>query len=86
LGLAYLEDGKFAQADSEFDQCIKRRGEALSLFSDTQPAFGYFPHVYYQPRARPRSAETVGFAESVPAIPRDPRHTRARRTRCCAET
>jgi serine/threonine protein kinase/tetratricopeptide (TPR) repeat protein len=64
LGLAYLEDGKFAQADSEFDQCIKRRGEALSLFGDTQPAFGYFPHVHYhQGRAR-EGLKTVGFAES----------------------
>jgi len=64
LGLAYLEDGKFAQADSEFDQCIKRRGEALSLFADAQPAFGYFPHVYYhQGRAR-EGLKTVGFAES----------------------
>ena len=59
-----MEDGKFAQADSEFDQCIKRRGEALSLFSDSQPAFGYFPQVYYyQGRAR-EGLKTVGFAES----------------------
>jgi tetratricopeptide (TPR) repeat protein len=64
LGLAYLEDGKFAQADSEFDQCIKRRGEALSLFSDSQPAFGYFPHVYYQQGRAREGLKTVGFAES----------------------
>ena len=29
LGRAYLEAGLFTQADSEFDRCIKRRGEAL---------------------------------------------------------
>src|SRR4051812_30182067 len=31
LGRAYLEGGAFTQADSEFDRCIKRRGEALSF-------------------------------------------------------
>jgi tetratricopeptide (TPR) repeat protein len=47
LGRAYLEAGAFPQADSEFDRCIKRRGEALSLFLDEEPTFGYFPPVYY---------------------------------------
>ena len=31
LGRAYLAAGQFPQADSEFDRCLKRRGEALSL-------------------------------------------------------
>jgi Flp pilus assembly protein TadD len=47
LGRAYLEAGGFPQADSEFDRCIKRRGEALSLFLDEEPTFGYYPPVYY---------------------------------------
>jgi tetratricopeptide (TPR) repeat protein len=47
LGRAYLEAGAFPQADSELDRCIKRRGEALSLFLDEEPTFGYFPPVYY---------------------------------------
>ena len=64
LGRAYLEDDQFAQADSEFDECIKRRGEALSLFAEDQPTFGYFPYIYYyQGRAR-EGLKTVGFAES----------------------
>src|SRR5262249_16218836 len=29
LGRAYLESGMFVEADSEFDRCMKRRGEAL---------------------------------------------------------
>ena len=37
LGRAYLEADAFPQADSEFDRCIKRRGEALSLFLDEEP-------------------------------------------------
>jgi tetratricopeptide (TPR) repeat protein len=64
LGRAYLEDSQFAQADSEFDECVKRRGEALSLFAEDQPTFGYFPSVYYyQGRAR-EGLRTEGFADS----------------------
>ena len=43
LGRAYLAADAFPQADSEFDRCIKRRGEALSLFLDEEPTYGYFP-------------------------------------------
>jgi len=47
LGRAYLEAKAFVEADSEFDRCIKRRGEALSLFLEETPTYGYFPQVYY---------------------------------------
>jgi tetratricopeptide (TPR) repeat protein len=47
LGRAYLEAGLFLQADSEFERCLKRRGEALALFLDEEPTYGYFPPVYY---------------------------------------
>jgi tetratricopeptide (TPR) repeat protein/tRNA A-37 threonylcarbamoyl transferase component Bud32 len=64
LGRAYLDAGQFAQADSEFDRCIKRRGEALSLFIDEEPTYAYLPPVYYyQGRAR-EGLKTDGFAES----------------------
>ncbi len=63
LGRAYLDAGAFAEADSEFDRCIKRRGEALSLFLDLS-TYGYFPPVYYyQGRAR-EGMKTAGFADS----------------------
>jgi tetratricopeptide (TPR) repeat protein len=53
LGRAYIATGQFPQADSEFDRCVKRRGEALALFLDEEPTSGYFPLVhYYQGRAR----------------------------------
>jgi tetratricopeptide (TPR) repeat protein len=35
LGRAYLEAGAFIQADSEFDRCLGRRGEALALSTRT---------------------------------------------------
>ena len=63
LGRAYLDAGAFAEADSEFDRCIKRRGEALSLFLDLS-TYGYLPPVYYyQGRAR-EGMKTAGFADS----------------------
>jgi eukaryotic-like serine/threonine-protein kinase len=64
LGRAYLAFGALPQADSEFETCIKRRGEALELFLDTQPTYGYLPLVYYyQGRVR-EELKTEGFAES----------------------
>jgi serine/threonine protein kinase/tetratricopeptide (TPR) repeat protein len=63
LGRAYLELGAFPQADGEFDICIKRRGEVLSLL-DEEPTYGYFPSVYYyQGRAR-EGMKAAGFADS----------------------
>jgi serine/threonine protein kinase/tetratricopeptide (TPR) repeat protein len=47
LGRAYLAAEAFPQADSEFDRCLKRNGEALSLFLDEEPTSGYLPPVYY---------------------------------------
>ena len=64
LGRAYLEAEQFIEADSEFDRCIKRRGEAMSLFLDEEPSYGFFPPVYYyQGRVR-EGLKTSGFADS----------------------
>jgi tetratricopeptide (TPR) repeat protein/predicted Ser/Thr protein kinase len=64
LGRAYLEAGAFAEADSEFDRCIKRRGEALELFMDDMPTYSDLPPVYYyQGRVR-EGLNSPGFADS----------------------
>jgi tetratricopeptide (TPR) repeat protein/predicted Ser/Thr protein kinase len=69
LGRAYFEAGAInrsalTNADSEFDRCINRRGEALELFLDNQPTYSYLPLVYYY-RGRVREElKTDGFAES----------------------
>jgi len=47
LGRAYLGAKQFPQADSEFDRCMKRKGEALALFLDEEPTYAYFPMLYY---------------------------------------
>jgi tetratricopeptide (TPR) repeat protein len=62
LGRAYLDAELFTEADSEFDRCIQRRGEALEL--DDGPTYGYFPSVYYyQGRVR-EGLKSPGSAES----------------------
>lgn len=64
LGLVYLEAGAFVEADSEFDQCLKRRGELLELFTDDMPTYSYLPPVYYyQGRVR-ENLKSPGYAES----------------------
>jgi tetratricopeptide (TPR) repeat protein len=64
LGRAYLEAGLLVEADSEFDRCIKRRGESSELFMDNVPSFSYFPRVYYyQGRVR-EGLKGAAFAES----------------------
>jgi tetratricopeptide (TPR) repeat protein/predicted Ser/Thr protein kinase len=67
LGRAYLQAGAFPEADSEFDRCLQRRGEALSLFLDELPTFGYLPPVYYyQGRVR-EGLGSAGSADSYRA-------------------
>jgi tetratricopeptide (TPR) repeat protein len=63
LGRAYLEAEAFPEADSEFDRCIKRRGEALSLFNE-EPTYGFFPPVYYYLGRVREGMKSKGFAES----------------------
>jgi tetratricopeptide (TPR) repeat protein len=64
LGRAYLAAGAYVQADSEIDRCIKRRGEAISLFVDEDPSFGYFPSVYYYQGRIREELKNAGSAES----------------------
>ena len=62
LGRAYLEAGLDVEADSEFDLCLKRRGQAMELLDG--PTYGYFPPVYYyQGRVR-EGMKSSGAADS----------------------
>ncbi|HYM08629.1 MAG TPA: protein kinase [Terriglobales bacterium] len=64
LGRAYLDAGAFTEASSEFDVCLKRRGEATSVFLDDVPSYHLLPAVYYyQGRAR-QGLNSPGAAES----------------------
>ena len=48
LAQAYVQAGAFVDAHSELDLCLKRRGEATSIFiEDYFPTVRYLPAVYY---------------------------------------
>jgi serine/threonine protein kinase len=64
LGHAYLEAQAFAEADSEFDRCLKRRGEALELFMDDMPTYSYLPIIYYYQGRDREGLKSAGFADS----------------------
>ena len=63
LGRAFLALRAFPQADSEFDRCIQRRGEALVLL-DEDPTYSYFPIVYYYHGRVREELKTANFAEA----------------------
>jgi tetratricopeptide (TPR) repeat protein/predicted Ser/Thr protein kinase len=63
LGRAYLEAGLFTEANSEFDTCIKRRGESIELMDDG-PTYGYFPPIYYYQGRVLEGLKSPGFSES----------------------
>jgi serine/threonine protein kinase/tetratricopeptide (TPR) repeat protein len=63
LGRAYLAAGALPQADGEFDRCLARRGEAITLMNEG-PTYSYFPAVYYyQGRVR-EELNPASFADS----------------------
>ena len=64
LGRAYLEAGAVAEADSEFDLCVKRRGEATAVLLDDMPTYRYSaPVQYYQGRVH-EALGSPGAADS----------------------
>jgi tetratricopeptide (TPR) repeat protein len=64
LGRAYLSLKAFPQADSEFDRCVQRRGEALSLLVDEQPTAGYFPLALYHLGVAREGLNDPGFRKA----------------------
>ena len=65
LGRAYIEAGAFPEADSELENCLKRRGEASAIYLDDVPTFRKFPVVhYYLGRAQEGLKSATAAAES----------------------
>jgi tetratricopeptide (TPR) repeat protein len=63
LGRAYLAAGAYLEADAEFDACLKRKGEALSIGLDAAPTAAYLPSLYYY-LGRVREAQNIeGYAD-----------------------
>ena len=55
---------QFAQADSEFERCLKRRGEALQLILGDEPTYAYLPPVYYYQGLVREGMKVEGAADS----------------------
>ena len=47
LGRAYLAQNMYPEANSEFDACLSRRGEAAAVFLDDFPTYARLLDVYY---------------------------------------
>lgn len=63
-GRAYLEAGAFAEASSELEACLKRRGEATAVFLDEVPTYRVLPPVYYALGRAQEGLGSPGAAES----------------------
>jgi tetratricopeptide (TPR) repeat protein len=81
----YLAAGSFAEADSELEICLKRKGEATALFLDEVPTYRLYPPLYYDlGRAReglksPGAAEAFKTYLGLATGPGDPRIADARK-------
>jgi tetratricopeptide (TPR) repeat protein/predicted Ser/Thr protein kinase len=64
MGLAYLAASAYTEASSEFDVCLKRRGEATSVFLDDVPSYHLLPTVYYYLGRAREGLNSPGAAES----------------------
>jgi predicted Zn-dependent protease len=64
LGKAYLQNGSFTEADSEFELCLKRRGEASAVFLDDSPTLRLVPPVYYYLARAQEGLKSPAAAES----------------------
>jgi tetratricopeptide (TPR) repeat protein len=65
LGRAYLIGEAFAEADSEFDTCLRRRGEATAVYLDDVPTWRMIaPVYYYQGVARAALGSASGATEA----------------------
>jgi tetratricopeptide (TPR) repeat protein len=67
LGKAYLENKEFTAAQSEFDRCLTRRGEAMALFLEESPTYGYFPPVHYYLGRTLQEMKSPGFSDKYSA-------------------
>jgi len=64
LGRAYLALNMFAEADSEFDACLQRRGEAAAVFLDDFPTYHRYLDVYYYQGVTREGLKSAGAIDS----------------------
>jgi tetratricopeptide (TPR) repeat protein len=69
LGVAFVRAGHFAEAVLAFDLCLKRRGEAVSIFLDDIPSVRYLaPLDYWHGRAQDGVGMTPSALEKYKAF------------------
>jgi serine/threonine protein kinase/Flp pilus assembly protein TadD len=64
LGKAYLEARAFAEADAEFETCVKRRGEGTAIFLDESPTCRAIPPAYYYLGRAREALKSPGAADA----------------------
>ena len=65
LGRGYLAAGAYPEAHEAFERCLKRRGEAVSVFFEDFPTCRHIPSVYYY---LGRVQQAMGSAEAVRSL------------------
>jgi tetratricopeptide (TPR) repeat protein len=63
-GHAYVEIKEFTEANSELDNCLKRRGEATAIFLDDVPSLRFLPEAYYYMGRAQEGLKTPGATET----------------------
>jgi tetratricopeptide (TPR) repeat protein len=64
LAWTYFDAGSFAQADTELDVCLKRRGEATAVYLDEVPTYRLYPPLYYDLGRAREGLKSPGAAEA----------------------
>jgi tetratricopeptide (TPR) repeat protein/tRNA A-37 threonylcarbamoyl transferase component Bud32 len=68
LGRAYLRAEAFTEADSEFDACLRRQGEATAVYLDDVPTWRTIAPVYYYQGVARHALKRASAAESFRAF------------------
>jgi tetratricopeptide (TPR) repeat protein len=86
MGVTNVEGGRYELAQTDLEQCLKRKGEAMAIFLDDVPTFRYLAPVYYwlgralEGQKRPGAADNYkAFLTLRPEGSRDPLAEDARR-------
>jgi len=68
LGRAYLAAGGYLEADSEFERCLKRRGEATAALLDDVPTYRWLAPAHYYLGRTKEAIKAGSGAESFKAF------------------
>ena len=64
LGRSYLQLKAYTEANSDFDSCLARRGEATAVLLDDIPSYRVFTEVYYYMGRTQEGLQSPGAAKA----------------------